>query len=216
MQGNGSPAEPVAQLLVRGLLPSRNEAAIRYRMRNISFVMKNLGRPTLKAFSPAEGVGTKVKARIERLLRAHPYYLAISPDDQRAPDTLKTDVSKTLARLRAQVEEMISDFERRGHNGPPDLLDEGLDRDQLRSTLDDIDAITLELGRPVPDIDRAKSSRDSLRLLVAAIGRWMAERATKFVDAALVAAGPLAVAKVTGLLPALVDAIEATSRWIGH
>jgi hypothetical protein len=215
MQGNEAPAESAAQLLAGGLLPNRNEAAIRYRMRNISFVMGNLGRSTLKDFSPADSVGANVAARIERLLKAHPHYLAISPD-QRSTDTAKTDASRALARLRAQVEEMISDFQRRGHNGPPTLLDEGLGRDQLLSTLDDIDAITRELERPSPDMDRAKRGRDNLRLLVAAIGRWMAERATKFVDAALVAAGPIAVAKVTGLLPALVDAVEATSRWIGH
>lgn len=216
IQGSDARAEPAVQLVVGPLLPSRNEAAIRYRMRNISFVVARLGLPTLRNFSPADGVGNGVAARIEKLLKEHPYFLSISPKVTASIGDARADASQALGRLRAQVEDMIAEIERRGHNGPPSLLDEGLDRSQLLSALDDIDTVNRELERPVPDMDRAKNGRDKLRLLLATLGRWMAERATKFVDAALVAAGPLVIAKVTGLLPALVDAIEATSKWIGH
>ena len=214
--GSDARAEPSAQLLVGSLLPKRNEAAIRYRMRNISFVLAGMERPTLREFSPADGVGSNVGSRIERLLRQHPYFTAISADGQRKGESARSDARHALGRLRGMIEDMVVELQRRGHNGPPELVDEGFDRDQLQLALGDIDAISHELEQPHPDLGQVASSTDSLRLLAARLVKWLGDRATKFVDAALVAAGPIVVAKAAGLLPVLIDAVEATSRWIGR
>jgi hypothetical protein len=45
---------------------------------------------------------------------------------------------------------------------------------------------------------------------------WAGQRTTKFVDAALTALAPAIVLKVTGLLPVLLEAIEAVARAVTH
>jgi hypothetical protein len=57
-----------SRFLLTGPLRDRNEASIRYRMRNISQVMEERGAPVLRSFSPAPQVGKNVKKTINQLL----------------------------------------------------------------------------------------------------------------------------------------------------
>lgn len=58
----------VRRALIASHLPARSEQAIEYRMRNISAVLDELGRPTLPGYVPAKNVGRGVSARIRDVL----------------------------------------------------------------------------------------------------------------------------------------------------
>lgn len=60
------------------------------------------------------------------------------------------------------------------------------------------------------ELGEAPASRTGLQRM------RLGERTTKFVDAALVAAAPVVVAKVSGLLPVIVNAVEAVSLAVRH
>ncbi|MGF7009285.1 hypothetical protein, partial [Aminobacter sp. BE322] len=68
LHGADDRSEPLAQTLLSGALAQRNDAAIRYRMRNISAVVQELGAPILNDFSPAESVGRLVRPKIKAML----------------------------------------------------------------------------------------------------------------------------------------------------
>lgn len=59
----------VRRALVRGPLKARSEASIEYRMRNISAVLDQHGRSTLKGYIPAANVGEKVSDTIWSIVR---------------------------------------------------------------------------------------------------------------------------------------------------
>ena len=56
--GLPNPKDVSTQLLLSGPLSIRNDASLRYRMRNISAVVSEMGVPFLAVYSPAEQVGT--------------------------------------------------------------------------------------------------------------------------------------------------------------
>ncbi len=69
--------DAATELLVTGPLSIRNEASIRYRMRNISAVVVELGGPVLSAYTPAERVGRNVRRRLRTMLSEHPGFKLI-------------------------------------------------------------------------------------------------------------------------------------------
>lgn len=214
LRGADDRSEPLAQALLSSALAQRNDAAIRYRMRNISAVVQELGAPTLSDFSPAESVGRLVRPKIRAMLLEDADFARIlKPSATREADAT-TNALAALRILRGHIEDLERELAWRGHNGPPEQEDHSAERDQLRYALDDIGAIERELEKPNPDKGLVKSRSANLLGLAATLGKWLGARTTKFVDAALVAAAPVAVAKVTGLLPALVNAIEAVSKAI--
>lgn len=216
LHGADDRSEPLAQTLLSGALAQRNDAAIRYRMRNISAVVQELGAPILNDFSPAESVGRLVRPKIKAMLLEDTDFARIlKPGGAGEADT--TSNARTALRiLRDHIEDLERELAWRGHNGPPDQEDHSAERDQLRNALNDIGVIERELEKSNPDKELVKSRTAKLLGLAVTFGKWLGERTTKFVDAALVAAAPVAVAKVTGLLPALVNAIEAVSKAIAH
>lgn len=114
-----------SKLLRAGPLRNRNEASIRYRLRNISHVMEERGAPMLRSFSPAPQVGRNVKKKINELLdeRQMPQKMtqeAVAPNEAPA----------TLAEVMASLDELqkkLADFEPHhlagfGHNNPPGMF----------------------------------------------------------------------------------------------
>lgn len=216
LQGADDRSEPLAQALLSGALAQRNDAAIRYRMRNISAVVQELGAPVLNDFSPAESVGRLVRPKIKAMLLADGDFAPILMPSANGGADATTNARTALRILRGHIEGLERELAWRGHNGPPDQEDLNAERDQLRNALDDIGAIERELEQPNPDKELVKSRTAKLLGLAAIFGKWLGARTTRFVDAALVAAAPVVVAKVTGLLPALVNAIEAVAKAIAQ
>jgi hypothetical protein len=58
--------------LRKGPLSSRTKGSVEYRMQNISSVMVDLGKKTIKGYLPAKNTGTEIKRKIAALLLAHP------------------------------------------------------------------------------------------------------------------------------------------------
>lgn len=216
LQGADDRSEPLAQALLSGALAQRNDAAIRYRMRNISAVAKELGAPILNDFSPAESVGRLIRPKIREMLLGDAAFARVLEPNGGGEDDATSNARAALRILRGHIEDLERELAWRGHNGPPDQEDHNAESEQLRDALDDIGAIERELEKPSPDKELVRSRSAKLLSLAATFGKWLGTRTTKFVDAALVAAAPVAVAKVTGLLPALVDALEAVSKAIAH
>lgn len=213
LQGAGTRWEPLAQALLNQSLTRRNNAAIRYRMRNISAVVQELGGPILADFSPAESVGAIVRQKIRTMLIDNTDFSHIlNPVGIQEPNAV-SKARAALRILRNQIEELKAELEWRGHNGPPDQCEVSSELDQLRETLGDIKVIDAELAQPNPDAKIVKTRTDKLLVFANKLGEWLGARATKFVDATLVAAGtvlgPIVVAKVTGLLPSLAVTVEA-------
>jgi hypothetical protein len=216
LQGADDRSEPLALALLSDALVLRNDAAIRYRMRNISSVAKELGAPTLNDFSPAERVGRLVRPKIREMLLGDAAFARLLEPNCGEVDDATTNARAALRILRGHIEGLASELAWRMHNGPPNHDDRNSEIELLRDALDDIVAIEKELERPTPDKEIVRTRSAKLLSLVATFGKWLGTRTTKFVDAALLAAAPLAAAKVTGLLPALVGALEAVSKAIAH
>lgn len=220
VQGADTRWEPLAQVLLSQSLTQRNNAAIRYRMRNISAVVKELGGPVLADFSPAESVGAVVRPKIRAMLLENAEFSRILNPGNGLELNTASDARAALRILRSHIEELEREFTWRGHNGPPDQGDTNAELGQLRETIEDIDVIDAELERPNPDAQIVKSRVDKLLMFVGKLGEWLGVRTTKFVDATLSAAGtvlgPIVIAKVTGLLPPLANAIEAVTKAIAN
>ena len=86
------------------------------------------------------------------------------------------------------------------------------DFDVVRSAIDDLSTEISKL-RPDPDVvaNRSRILTDfGLKVAV-----WVGARATKFVDAALTAAAPVAVIAATGLLPKVIDVTRDIWKFMG-
>lgn len=216
-QGMAGRLEAAAQALLSGPLALRNDAAIRYRMRNISAVVKELGGPVLNDFSPAESVGSNVRLRLRAMLLEHADFGRILKPTRNTPGQERQDALAALAVLRQRIENLENDLSWIGHNNPPDETGSpGLDRMEIGQALSSVDTISVELEKSEPDNAAVGRATSQLVRFGTLLAKWIGERATKFVDAALLAAAPITVAKVSGVLPALVNAIEAIGRTAGH
>ena len=219
-QGADARSEPLAQALLGQSLTHRNNAAIRYRMRNISAVVQELGVPILYDFSPAESVGAGVRPRIKEMLLQNAEFARILDPAIGRPAEAVSDARAALRILRNHVEELERELAWRGHNGPPDDESSGAELDQLRETLEDIDVINAELERPNPETHIIRSRNNKLLAFARKLGEWLGARTTKFADSTLAAAGavlgPVLVAKASGLLPPLANAIEAVTKAIAN
>jgi hypothetical protein len=66
--GLAYPKDTGTKLLLSGPLNTRNDASLRYRMRNISAVISEMGGPVLAEYSPAQQVGVNVRMRLRASL----------------------------------------------------------------------------------------------------------------------------------------------------
>lgn len=217
LQGGNERFEPVAQALLSQPLSQRNNAAIRYRLRNISAVVQELGGPTLRDFSPAESVGRLVRPRIRAMLLQDPDFVRLLSPASGSKDDRRKSALKALQDLRERIEDLENELAWRGHNGPPAEAGEerGIAVSDLHETLLDIKLIETNLEGSSNDavIESARSRILGLGLKLA---KWLGERTTKFVDVALATTAPIVVAKVTGLLPAIVNVVEAAGKVLAH
>jgi hypothetical protein len=210
-----------AKLLLSGSLKDRNEAAVRYRMRNISAVALEIGGPALGAYTPAEQVGTKVRARIRSILLENESFKAVleqtGPESSRqagSPNS-KEEALHRLSSLRVKISELERELVGIGHNKPPEpLYIGGPNRTTFAEAYEDIEALEEQVRKHDPDPGASKRHVDRLLGFGLKIALWTGDRVTKFVDASLTILAPVLVAKATGLAPVLFDAVSAVLRAI--
>lgn len=217
----------MSQFLVTGALRGRNEASIRYRMRNISAVMEGRGQSHISAYSPANQVGSGVRERIEKLLGAHPMLAprtetkpAAGPATSESRERLEALRDEALARLEAlrdALRELDGNFGGIGHNQPPERIEEPtLTTEDVREAIAVVEDLQSEVAKANPDRNALDAKGNRLARFGLKIAAWAGERATKFADAALVTLAPVLVAKATNVLPLITDAVGALMKFVTH
>lgn len=95
--------------LFSGLLESRNDTSVRYRMRNISAVVNEMGGSALSIYPPAENVGVNVRRQIRALLNENKGFQALleaatnGPENAPANSNSRSDLVNKLNALRIYV-----------------------------------------------------------------------------------------------------------------
>jgi hypothetical protein len=211
--------------LSRDSLKNRNEASIRYRLRNLSAVFRAHGWPTLRRYSPAERVGSGVRERIEEILEARRSANADLLRPQRGPRSerahasagkLKGDAISRLNELRLALQEL-----RRspniGHNKPPEPIDESFPPAEEGENAEAlVRELANEIGKSKPSAKKIERNQQRLMEFGLKTASWVGARATKFSDAALATLASIAVAKFTNALPLIVEAVVAVTRYLQH
>ena len=210
-----------AALLEEGLA-ERNDASLRYRFRNISVVVQALGLSPLDGYSPAEQVGAGVRERIKALLLANIHFNqlaagravhSIGAVTGRAPLDAKAEALAALDSLRRQIEDVEHQVLGIGHNNPPEPLSFSNERRAIfADARADISSLEKELSRSVVDKELIAKHSERLLKFGVQLGAWLGQRTTKFIDVGLAALAPALALKVTGVLPAIIEALAAVGR----
>jgi len=216
------PKDVGTELLLSGPLNVRNDGSLRYRMRNISAVVSEMGGPLLAAYSPAEQVDTNVRMRLRAILAGHSHFRIILeeagapafPSRSGSTDS-RIEALDRLARLRLEISELERELIGIGHNRPPEPLStDGLNRVDFEQARQDIQALENQLKKPTPDSDATREHTSRLLEFGLKVALWVGERATRFTDITLKFLAPIVVAKATGLAPVLMDTLRAVARAI--
>lgn len=214
----------VAKFLIAGPLHGRNDASIRYRMRNISWVLQEQGWPIVKGYSPASGVGENVKKRIAKILRSlpstlpfiRPYRHHLRQKISEVSD-LQINAVREVNRLYDALEGVSNGLIGIGHNNPPEALEEESSVvGHLRDMRDEIENLKAEVKKQYPDKQKLKKQTSALYNWGLKISLWLGGRATAFTDAALGTLGAAVIAKITGILPIIADALQALMHLIQY
>lgn len=204
-----------SKFLETGPLRNRNDASIRYRMRNISQVMEERGAPILRSFSPAPQVGINVKKKINELLDERQIPIpapkrrtARGEEPVKLPDILESlnELKGMLAKLEPQH---MAGF---GHNHPP-----GIYAITAEDVLDARDAVaTLERELPNAATDQSISElTDRLGRFGLKLAIWAGQRITDFAKAGAVAAGTGFGVWLTGLGDQIIEVLQMIARFAG-
>jgi hypothetical protein len=212
--------ERAQELLLAGPLNIRNDASIRYRFRNISSVIAELGGPTLPAYFPANKVGRNVRERLRIMLMSHPGFVDVLEVPQSAKShspisslSPRTEALARLTSLRAHLEDLERELLGLGHNQPPEPLSmEGPSRADFQRAREDISALEREVRNLEHDDTVVQEHSNRLLDFGLKVALWFGERATRFTDTALKILAPVVVAKATGIMPVIVDTISAVIR----
>lgn len=214
LQAAGVPFTEVEQerLLSSGPLSTRNDASIRYRMRNISHVMEERGWPILRAYSPAPQVGRNVKARIHVILNERSDTLdavrALAGNSRGASVQLD-DVLNSLKRLKSMISALSPEQASApgiGHNDPPEAI--GFVRSDFAEVTRAISDIEEAFSQEGPDQERVSTRLHTLMAFGLKCALWAGERVTDFAKAGAVAAGTGAGLSLSGIGGQVIEALQ--------
>ncbi len=214
LSGVSFSAEDMAKFLMEGPLSKRNDASIRYRMRNISYVFDKKNLPILKAYSPASGVGSGVRLRIEKLL------------DERSEDLLQVSTKKnktpsenidTVFKRLDLLEKLLSNIDDKGragigHNNPPDPIEDSYF--DINGATKSIQSIKDELASEEPNKKKIEKDKNIILELGLKLAIWSGNRFTDFSKAAAIASGTgfgLWAAKSS---PQIIDTMKSLAQYL--
>ena len=104
-----------------------------------------------------------------------------------------------------------------GHNNPPDVIHAvTLTATDVKAAREEVTRLREDVSVSGPDAQAIAASTRRLRVFGIKLAIWVGERATKFIDAALISIAPIIVAKATNVLPLISDAIGMLSKFIAH
>lgn len=220
LEASGIPFSATEQerLLASGHLSNRNEASVRYRLRNISHVMQERGEATLKAYSSAPQVGKNVKARIHGLLDERQGTLRAirQMSENRGAELVGLD--DVLAGL-SQLKEMIASLAPGshpvvgiGHNNPPE--DPVIEADDFSEAVRAISRMESAVSGEMPDIGTVERSSNVLVTLGMKSALWAGQRLTDFSKAAAIAAGTSVGLSLMGLSGQIVEMLRQVFMYL--
>ncbi len=190
-----------SNFLSGGPLSGRNDKSIRYRMRNISYVLDYKNFPTLKSYSPATNLGSGVRKRLERILdERYETLVKILEQKKSIPQVSSDDVKNKLDLLVKS----ISDIDNKigvgiGHNNPPEPIND-LEIEPHRVNIS-IQNIKIELNSISPDKEKIKTEQN----VISKFGLWCA---------VVFLGGGVAVAGETILGPLIIDTLKTLTHYI--
>lgn len=212
-------AKQLSSLFASIPLPNRNDASIRYRFRNISYVVTKLGLNHLEGFSPAQKLGSEVERRIVSIIRSRP------PETLRNANEVETPTSNLSVSLRQISDKLelldaaLSELEefrnhgRIGHNNPPEfMMPEPNDLPDFAPAHRELEKLGTAVNSDQGKVVGTKSF-DVILDLGLQLSIWLGKRFTKFTDAALVTLAPIVVAKVTNVMPLIFDTLKYLFRF---
>lgn len=206
----------LADFLQDEALLQRNEASIRYRMRNISHVLVTRNLPRLKPYSGASQVGSGVELRISGLLDERSDVLAAIQKNFETKISQTDDQIQTLEKLD-QLYEKLSEYDSDGlvgigHNNPPSSL--SLEESDIASAKRQIIEIKEQIQSAEPDQFQIEKSKSSLAKFGLKLAIWVGQRVTDFSKAAAIAAGTGFGVWSVGLAPKVVEVLQSVTSYI--
>tara|TARA_R110000803_G_scaffold162047_1_gene225672 strand:- start:423 stop:1172 length:750 start_codon:yes stop_codon:yes gene_type:complete len=175
-----------------GPLTERNLISIRFRLRNIAFVMQELGYQPLKAYTPASQVGTHVRARLEKLIA--PRIKELEEIQSARNKKLKQrvamrDVQQRLDDLQSDLRRLNNDEEiiGIGHNNPPGAIN--LSHRDIKDTIESLDQVRKSLTGPKITESKFRKITAPLLVLGQKLSQLIGSEITNFSKEAIKEAG---------------------------
>lgn len=207
-----------SEMLLSGPLNQRNEASVRYRMRNISFVAEELNLPTLESYSAAPQVGKNVAEKIKQHLLSRPKVLERLRNKSRRTEvvsdrltsqTILADlesIKKEIAQLRKPGDSQM------GHNNPPD--DMKLANEDIQGVVEAIDGLKAVITASEVDQHVLGELVSKIAGFGAKLFVWSGQRITDFTKSAAVTAGAGFGLWLTGLGETIVSTLSQTLQFL--
>lgn len=206
------------KLLAAGVLSSRNDASIRYRLRNISYVMQERGEKIVKAYSPAPQVGKNVQKVLNDLLDERVSTLDSIRQTDYFAQVSQPNIEKVLSAL-GDLKELISSQSRMlgqvggiGHNSPPEAIT--VEEREFDEAVVVISRIEQELSSGQPNRRTIGERSQVLINFGMNCAVWVGQRFTDFAKAGAVAAGTAAGLSLSGLGTQIVDVLKQVFAFI--
>lgn len=205
-----------SKFLQTGPLRDRNDASIRYRMRNISQVMEERGAPILRSFSPAPQVGRNVKKRINELLDERQIPTR-AQETRGARRERPIELSDILASLD-QLKDLLANLEPQhmagfGHNNPPGIY--AITPEDVLDARNAVTALSDELSNELTDRQSISELTNRLGRFGLKLAIWTGQRITDFAKAGSIAAGTGFGVWITGLGDHIIEALHMIARFVG-
>lgn len=216
LSGVSFSVEEMAGFLTEEALLKRNNASVRYRMRNISYVFDKRKLPTLKGYSPASSVGSGVEKRISELLDERLESLhqvaKIGVKEGKKAATLDAVLLKL-----DHLEEFLlgmgnGKISRMGHNNPPEPIEDSLL--DVKAAVECVQNIKKEIASSFPNKEKIGRDQSALIKFVIKSLACMKEHFSLFSKSAVVAAGAGAGSKLLELGSYVADTLESLSLFI--
>jgi len=113
--------------------------------------------------------------------------------------------------------DLEGEFAAIGHNNPPEPIDSGAPTaHDILLVREDVRTLKEQLSNPTPNLSVVEHKKHSILSFGLKLAGWLAERFTKFTDAALVTLAPVVVVKATNIMPLIEGAISAVTRYLLH
>lgn len=205
-----------SEMLRSGPLNRRNEASIRYRMRNISFVMEEMRLPILEAYSAAPQVGKNVATKIKLHLEARGEVLdrirkTHSQFGQLLGKPKVDDVLVGLEEIRGKITKLEAlGAAGIGHNKPPD--DMNLAADEVEEVIEAIDDLKARVNSAKADDAQVGNLAKKIASFGMKVFVWSGQRVTDFMKSAAITAGGGFGIWLSGLGEAIVATLRETLR----